>query len=197
MAELADVEDVATEAAFQAAHMGDRAPPTSKATPPQLTVAPSSIDDTPTEPATSPRMIDPQAREWPLELQLPTREIGPRPEPEVYPTRFIVNDGQCQWTPEEHDEELRKAAQAVNLYAWNREAREEEAERQNKEFIRSMNEWKAEVESRGFKNHPSVPHGPPPKGTSCMRALPNVHDALRQNDPSKAPASQPMLRGGC
>ena len=52
------------------------------------TVAPSSIDDTPTEPATSPRMIDPQMREWLIELQLPTREIGPRPEPEVYPTRF-------------------------------------------------------------------------------------------------------------
>ena len=33
----------------------------------------------PTEPATSPRLID------------PTREIGPRPEPEVYPIRYIVN----------------------------------------------------------------------------------------------------------
>ena len=44
MQELADVEDVATEAAFQAAHMGDQAPPVSKATPQQPTVAPSSID---------------------------------------------------------------------------------------------------------------------------------------------------------
>ena len=69
----------------------------------------------------------------------------------------------------------------------------EEAERQNQEYVRSMNEWKAEVESQGFKDHPSVPHGPPPKGTSSMRALPNVHEALRQNDPSKAPASQPIL----
>ena len=50
--ELADAEDVATEAAFQAAHMGDQAPPVSKAAHPQPTVAPSSIDDTPTEPAT-------------------------------------------------------------------------------------------------------------------------------------------------
>ena len=91
-------------------------------------------------------------REWPVELQLPTREIGPRPEPEVYPVRYIVNDG--QWTPEEHVEVLRKAAQAGNYYAWNREAREE-AERQNQEYVRSMSEWKAEVESRGFKDHPS------------------------------------------
>ena len=48
-----------------------------------------------------------------------------------------------------------------------------------------MAEWKREVESRGFKDHPSVPYGPPPKGISSMRALPEVHDALRQNDPSK------------
>ena len=158
-------------------------------------VAPSSIDDTLTEPATSPRMtprmIDSEVQAWPVELQLPTREIGPREEPERYPTRCIVNDG--QWTPEEHEEVLRKAAQAGNNQAWNREAREE-AERHNQEFKRSMAEWKKEVESRGFKDHPSVPHGPPPKGTSPTRALPNVHEALRQNDPSKAPVSQPILK---
>ena len=101
MAEMADVVD--------AAQTGARTP-VCKAAPPQPTVASSSIDDTLTEPATSPRMIDPQAREWPLELQLPTREIGPREEPERYPTRFIVNDG--QWTPAENEEELRKASQA-------------------------------------------------------------------------------------
>ena len=152
----------------------------SKAAPPQPTAAPSSIDDTPTEPSTSPRMIDPQVREWPLD----------REEPERYPTRFIVNDG--QWTPAEHEEELCKASQAGNYKDWNREAREA-AERHNIEFNRSMAEWKREVESRGFKDHPSIPHGPPPKRTSSMRALPDVDDALRQNDPSKAPASQPIL----
>ena len=36
--------------------------------------------------------------------------------------------------------------------------------------------------------HPAVP-----KGVSSMRALPEVHDALRRHDPSKAPASQPIL----
>ena len=41
--------------------------------------------------------------------------------------------------------------------------------------------------------HPAVPQGPPPKGISFMRVLPDVHDALRQNDPSKARVSQPIL----
>ena len=102
MQELADVEDLATEAAFQATQAEAQAPPVSKASPqaPQEpTAVPSTVDDTPTEPATSPRHVDPQVREWPVALQLPTGEIGPRPEPEVYPTRLIVNDG--QWTPEE------------------------------------------------------------------------------------------------
>ena len=48
MAELAELEDVATEAAFQAAEMADHAPPASKAAPQQPTVGPSSIGDTPT-----------------------------------------------------------------------------------------------------------------------------------------------------
>ena len=87
MAELAELEDVATAAAFQAAQIGDHAPPVSKAAPQQPTGGPSSINDTPTEPATSPRQVDPQMREWPVELQLPTGEIGPREEPEVYPIR--------------------------------------------------------------------------------------------------------------
>ena len=123
MSEMADVVD--------AAQTGGQAPPVSKAAPPQPTVAPSSIGDTPTEPATSPRNVDSQVREWPVELQLPTREIGPRPEPEVYLTRFIVNEG--RWTPAEHEEQLYKAAQAGNYKIWNREAREE-AKRHNQEF---------------------------------------------------------------
>ena len=167
---MADVVD--------AAQTGAQAPPVSKAAPPQSTVAPYSIDDTPTEPATSPRTVDPQVQEWAVELQLPTSETGPREEPERYPTRFIVNDG--QWTPEGHEEQLYKDAQAGNYKTWNREAREE-AERHNQEFQRGVAEWKREVESCGFKAHPSVPYGPPPRGISSMRALPEVHDALRQN----------------
>ena len=80
---MADVVD--------AAQTEVQAPPVFKAAPLQPKIAPSSIDDKPTEPATSPRMIDPRVEEWSIELQLPTREIGPREEPERYPTRFIVN----------------------------------------------------------------------------------------------------------
>ena len=162
-----------------------------KAAPPRSTM-PSSIDDTPTEPATSPRMLSSQVREWPMELQLPTGEIGPREEPERYPTRFILSEG--QWTPEElHEVELRKAAQGVNQWHWSREAREA-ALREKEEQDRSVEEWKAQVEGRGFPGHPAIPFGPHPKETSSMRVLPNVHEALRQNDPSMAPGSQPVLK---
>ena len=60
--------------------------PVSKATPPTMAV-PSSVEDTPTEPVTSPRNLDPPVREYPV-------EIGPHPEPEVYPIRHLMNDGQ-------------------------------------------------------------------------------------------------------
>ena len=149
MADLADVVD--------AAQAGAPAPPVTKAALPRSTLPSPSIDDVPTEPATSPRTIDPQAEEWAVELQLPTREIGPREEPERYATRFMVNDG--QWTPEEHKGQLYKASQAWNYKQWNRKTREA-AERHNAEFNRSMEEWNAQVESRGLKDHPAVPYGP-------------------------------------
>ena len=68
MAELAEIKDAATEAAFQAARVEDRAPPVSKAPPPAIQepqAVPISVDDTLTEPATSPRRVDPQVQEWP------------------------------------------------------------------------------------------------------------------------------------
>ena len=133
MAEMADVVD--------AAQAGASAPPVTKAALPRSMMS-SSIDDTLTEPATSPRMLDSQVREWPMELQRPTREIGPREDS----TRFIVNG---QWTPEEYEEELRKASQAWNQYEWDRRAREA-ALREKEEHDRSVEEWKAQVEGRGF-----------------------------------------------
>ena len=74
-----------------------------------------------------------------------------------------------------------------------REIREAEL-REKREHERSMEEWKAQVESLGFENHPAIPYGPPPKQTSSMPVLPNVHEALRQNHPSMAPGSQPVLK---
>ena len=105
-------------------------------------------------------------------------------------TPFVMNDG--QWTQQEHEAHLHKAAHATLVHVWNREAREE-AERQNREFVRNMADWKDRVEGAGFKAHPSAPHFPPPKSVASMRVLPDVHDALRQRDPSKAPASQPSV----
>ena len=65
-------------------------------------------------------------------------KIGLRPEPEVYPIPFVMNDG--QWTPEEHETHLHKASQAARVYRWDREARAE-TERQNRQFVRDMAEW--------------------------------------------------------
>ena len=110
---MADLVDAADGAAVPTAQAGDQAPPVSKAspaTPREPQAVPISVDDTPTEPATSPRCIDPEVQEWAVELQLPTREYGPHPEPEVYPCRCVMNDG--QWTEEEHAAHLYKAGQA-------------------------------------------------------------------------------------
>ena len=101
---------------------GDQAPPVSKASPPiiqETQAVPISVDNTTTEPATSPRRVDPPVQEWPAEVQLPTREYGPRQEPEVYPTPFVMNDG--QWTQQEHEAHLHKAAHATLVHVWNRE----------------------------------------------------------------------------
>ena len=177
MAEMAELVDAAADAAVQAARTGDQAPPVTKAQPPVIQETPAvpiAVDDTPTEPATSPRHVDPQVQEWPVELQLPTREYGPHPEPEVYPCRFVMSDG--QWTEAEHEAQ---APQPTNLHVWNREVRAE-AERRNREFAQSMADWRTRVEGAGFKAHPAVPHGPPPKCVSSMRVLPDVHDALRR-----------------
>ena len=183
MADMADVVD--------AAEAGATAPPVTKAAPPRSTM-PTSTDDTPMEPATSPRMIDSQVREFPVELQLPTGEIGPRGEPGRFATRFILNDG--RWTPEEHEALLRKATQGISQRDWNREVREA-ALREKEAHDRSVEEWKVQVEAQGLTEHASLPFGPPPKETSSMRALPNVHEALRQNDPSTmAPGSTPVLK---
>ena len=62
---MADLVDAAEAAA--------PAPPLTKASPPE-SMRPTTIDDTPTEPATSPRMLD-NPGEWPVELQLPTGQL--------------------------------------------------------------------------------------------------------------------------
>ena len=89
------------------AHEAAQAPPRSKASgPPSMPAV--SIDATPTEPATTPRVSEGPVQRWAQELQLPTLEHGPREEPERFATRYILDDGTM--TQEAHDALLRKAA---------------------------------------------------------------------------------------
>ena len=141
------------------------------------------IDDAPTEPALSPRM----------------REVP-------------VNDG--RWTTEEYAElmfyiaqELHERDQVRLQELWDRQqaaARSNpladmERERRRAEAAeyqahqRSIQEWEAQIEARGLDNA-AIPCGPTPAGTSSMRVLPNVHAALRQNDPKMASFSQPAVK---
>ena len=59
----------------------------------------------------------PLSRECPAQLEpVQGRVYGPQEEPERYPNRYVMNYGQL--TPEEHQAELRQAAQAVNTSQW-------------------------------------------------------------------------------
>ena len=57
---------------------------------------------------------------------------------------------------------------------------------------RSIQEWDAQIRARNLDND-ALPSGPTPEGPSSMRVLPDVHAALRQNDP-KASFSQPVVK---
>ena len=86
------------------------------------------------------------------------RYVGPREEPEQFPTRFIVKNG--QWTQEEHEALLRKAAQACSYRDMNRE-HHEAALREKEAHERSIREWEARlaIASQELKDHPDVPRG--------------------------------------
>ena len=172
------------------AHEAAQAPPVSKASVP-ANRPPVSIEDTPTEPATSPRAMEVPVQRWVQELQLPTIEHGPREEPERFVSRYIPNDGSL--TRQAYDALLRRAAQTFNNQDMEREI-EDAVQREQEAHDRSVKEWEARIAAQELKDHHDIPLGPAPSGTSSMRALPNVHDALRQNDPSKATHSQPVVK---
>ena len=148
------------------AHVSAQAPPTSKAAgPPSMQTV--SIDDTPTEPsATSPRVME-----------------------------VPINDG--RWTQAEYAALVRSAAQSFNnrdidqLRRWELEGA---MQREPEAHERSVQEWERRIAARGIPDHSDLPRGPPPAGTSSMRALPQVHAALRQSDPSMAAHSQPVVK---
>ena len=58
---------------------------------------------------------------------------------------------------------------------------------------RSIKEWETRVQASEL-HYPAIPCGPTPEGTSSMRALPDVHEALRQNDPRMVSHSQPVVK---
>ena len=169
------------------AHEAAQAPPQSKASMPGV-----YQDEVPTEPATSPRS---QIHEVPVhptyieELRLPSREYGPHPEPERFVTRWISRDG---YTQEEWEDYFRKYRQTFNNHDMETERRQAEAA-ENEAHERSIKEWEAQVKAANLDS-PFIPSGPPPVGTSSMRALPDVHAALRQNDPKMASFSQPVVK---
>ena len=145
---------------------------------------------------------------------LPQEEVPT--EPATFPRPKMievpVNDG--RWTVDEYAELLYYIAQDLNEWdhvrlqePWDRQqaaARlpqlpDMEIERQQAEAAereahqRSIEEWEAKVKARELDNA-ALPCGPTPQGTSSMRVLPNVHEALRQNDPKMTSFSQPVVK---
>ena len=88
---------------------------------------------------------------------------------------------------------MRKARQAFNNKDMEREI-EDAVQREKEAHERSIKEWEARLAAQDFKDHPEIPRGPPPTRTSSMRVLPDVHAALRKNDPSMATHSHPVLK---
>ena len=124
------------------------------------------------------------------ELQLPSLEYGPRPEPEKFAIKYILSGGGLPQS--EYEELQRKALQAFNARDLERE-RQRAAAAEHEAHQRSIAEWESQIKARQL-DHPKLPSGPPPQGTSSMRVLPKVHEALRQNDPSVTPSSQPAVK---
>ena len=125
------------------------------------------------------RRDGPGSPRWVEELQLPSLEYGPRPEPERFATPFVLNDGTLP--QEEYEELARKAAQAFNNRDMEK-ARQQAQAAEHEAHERSIREWEAQIQARGL-DAPPLPSGPPPQGTSSQRVLPQVHEVLRQNDP--------------
>ena len=125
------------------------------------------------------RQNGPGSPRWVEELQLPTLEYGPRPQPEVFVTPFVLNDGTLPYG--EYEELARKAAQAFNNRDMEKQRQRAQAA-EHEAHERSIREWEAELQAKGF-DVPSLPVGPPPQGIASQRELPRVHEALRRNVP--------------
>ena len=145
---------------------------------------------------------------------LPQEEVPTEPatSPRSHVIEIPVNNG--RWTTQEYAELMFYIAQDLHerdqvrlqelLDKQQADARAQrlpdmEKERQQAEAAehethqRSIEEWEAKLEARKLV-HPAIPSGPAPQGSSSMRVLPNVHEALRQNDPNVTSFSQPVVK---
>ena len=131
------------------------------------------------------------------ELRLPTREYGPslpREEPETVRLQG-TSSMMALWTPGSSiDALLRKARPIIQQSRHGKGARDAAVQREHEAHQRSIQEWEARVKAQELQDHHDIPCGPTPAGTSSMRVLPDVHEALRQNDPRMATHSQPVLK---
>ena len=119
-------------------------------------------------------------------------------EPAISPRDSVlevpVNDG--QWTTEEYAKIVKDAR---DLHTMDQAIQQEILQRQRAQAAeheaheRSIREWEAELQAKGF-DVPSLPIGPPPQGIASQRELPRVHEALRRNDPSITSYSQPAVK---
>ena len=73
---------------------------------------------------------------------------------------------------------LPQVRQTFNNHDMETERRQAEAA-ENEAHERSIKEWEAQVKAANLDS-PFIPSGPPPMGTSSMRALPDVHAALSE-----------------
>ena len=106
-------------------------------------------EEVPTEPAITPRsqLHDaPGSTRTIEELQLPSLECGPRPEPERFANRYILNDGSLP--QQEYERLARKASQAFNNRDMERERRQAEAAA-HEAHERSIAEWEAKLPGQG------------------------------------------------
>ena len=159
-------------------HEAAQAPPSSETPVPAIL-----IDDAPTEPALSPRM-----REVPVnDGRWTTEEYA---ELLFYITQDLHERDQVRlqelWDKQQAD------AKPNPLADMERERRQAEAA-EYQAHLRSIQEWEAKVKASELHNA-ALPCGPTPDGTSSMRALPDVHAALRQNNPKMASFSQPAVK---
>ena len=157
-------------------------------------------EEVPTEPATSPRSIDPPVQEWAVAV---VRQEPPPPQAqhldyqqpvnnwrEAIP--YVVNYG--HQSEEAYQRAVDAARRAHVEDRWDKQRREE-AEREWREHEAASKRWEAQMREAGDFTTERIPAGPPPvapQSETRPRALPQVHGALRASDP-QAPKTQPTV----